>query len=259
MTLGSDIVDRVERERISHEDDNVLARAYALKDRFSHIWTITDRVRKDENRLLKQAKGKRVLDYGCGRGEFALQLLEIGAIVEGIDISSAYVKTCEEVCKEHGYPASSWSFQVMDAHQLTFEDNSFDYVVGNGILHHLDFDNAMSEIQRVLAPGGRAIFQEPLSGNPLLGLLRLMTPKARTEDERPFDKRDLQKIAANWDVQSTYYGLLSGPVAMATSIIARPWPNNFLLRSATWLENKLSTNGIFHSWNQYVLFNLVKR
>lgn len=259
MTDQKQIAKRVAREKEAHDGDDVLARAYALKDRFSHIWSVTDRVRKDENAILAQADGKRVLDYGCGRGEYSLELLSLGADVEGIDISKAYVDLCFQACRDHGIDERRFNFQVMDAHKLDFPDDSFDFVVGNGILHHLDYPTALSEIRRVLKPGGRAIFQEPLAGNPLLVLLRKLTPRARTEDERPFTATDLKTIADSWDVRSTYYGLLSAPVAMATSLLLKPWPNNPILTSATALEKSLSKLGLLQSWNQYVLFNLVKQ
>lgn len=258
MSLSPEIMQRVEREKASHDGDDVLARAYALKDRFRHIWTITERVRRDENSIMSAAKGKRVLDYGCGRGEYSLELLSLGAKVEGIDISQAYVQKAQQACLAAGHDPADFNFQVMDAHSLDFDDDSFDFVVGNGILHHLDYPTALAEINRVLKPGGRAIFQEPLSGNPLLGLLRMLTPSTRTDDERPFKASDLRAIARDWDVQSKYYGLLTAPVAMVTSIILRPWPNNVILRMAEWLEMRIGKLGFLRSWHQYALFNLVK-
>ncbi len=41
-------------------------------------------------------------------------------------------------------------------------------VLGKQILHHLDMTQAVPEIARVLRPGGRAVFLEPLIHNPLL-------------------------------------------------------------------------------------------
>lgn len=50
----------------------------------------------------------------------------------------------------------------MDIHQIPFEDNSFDAVLCNHVLEHVDNDiQAMSEIARVLKPGGFAILQVP--------------------------------------------------------------------------------------------------
>ena len=61
---------------------------------------------------------------------------------------------------------------------------------GNSILHHLELEPALRELRRILAPGGRAVFVEPLAHNPLLRLGRALTPMARTEDEHPFTSAD---------------------------------------------------------------------
>ena len=62
----------------------------------------------------------------------------------------------------------------------------------------------------------------------------------------------------NFEVHSTYYGLLSAPVAMVTSIILRPFPNNFLLKLADHGEIFLNKFKWLHPFNQYVLLNLKK-
>lgn len=256
--LAAEVAERVERERASNEGDDIIGRAHDLKQRFHHVWRTTERIRADEEAILKEVRGKRVLDYGCGKGDFALKLLAAGAQVDGIDIAENYIEESIAVALKAGYPASQFNFQIMDAHALTFDANSFDYVVGNGILHHLNFELALDEIHRVLKPGGRAIFQEPLAGNPLLRLFRVLTPNARTLDERPFSEKDLAQIDRNWKVENHYYGLISTPVAMVTSVVLRPWSNNPLLKAAEFLEKGLIRAGVLRSWNQYVLFNLVK-
>jgi ubiquinone/menaquinone biosynthesis C-methylase UbiE len=135
----TDLAERVKREKASNEDDDIIGRAHGLKQRFHHVWRTTERVRSDEQAILSGVENKRVLDYGCGKGDFALKLLERGARVDGIDIAQTYIDECNEAARAAGYEAGSYCFQVMDAHKLTFEDDSFDFVVGNGILHHLNF------------------------------------------------------------------------------------------------------------------------
>ena len=149
----------------------------------------------------------------------------------------------------------------MDGHNLKYENNKFDLVIGNGILHHLDAETALSSIHRVLKPGGRLIFREPLADNPLLKLFRFLTPKARTIDELPFSGKALKKLTnpKNWDSENMIYcGLLSAPIAIITSLIIPKYPNNFFLKISDNLECKLNKYEFFKPLNQYVLINLKK-
>jgi SAM-dependent methyltransferase len=49
-----------------------------------------------------------------------------------------------------------------------------------GVLHHMDLDAALTQIHRVLAPGGKAIFLEALANNPIIQAYRRRTPQLRT-------------------------------------------------------------------------------
>lgn len=255
-----EVKDRVERERTRNEHDDIIERSQQLKDRFAHVLLAPSagRLRRDEWMFLESARGALVLDYGCGKGEYALKLLRSGAKVHGIDIAQNYVDTCLKRVEEAGVDPSRYKFEIMDAHELKFPDNTFDFVVGNGILHHLNFVLALSEIQRVLKPGGRAIFQEPLGGNPLLKLFRRLTPEARTEDERPLLESDLAAIEKGWKVESRYYGMVTTPIAALTSVLLRPWPENLFVTLADGIDRQLVGGRMLRSWHQYVLLNLVK-
>ncbi|MEM6785631.1 MAG: class I SAM-dependent methyltransferase [Bacteroidota bacterium] len=253
---------RVERERAAHTEDDVLGRSIVLKNRFAHIWNYPAlrRLRASQDTHLADLTGRRVLDFGCGRGERSLTLLERNAVVDGIDISRVYIEEADAAAHAAGHSAERFQFVVGDAHALPYADATFDIVVGDGILHHLDLDTALSEIHRVLKPGGRALFSEPLLDNPLLKLFRLLTPRARTEDERPFSASDLRRIddSGLWNVESSYCGLVSAPVAVMTSFILRPYPDNVLLRMSDSLEKALGSFGPVRSMNQYVFMNLVR-
>jgi SAM-dependent methyltransferase len=214
------------------------------------------RLEQDWSSVLGDVRGKRVLDIGAGRGEHCFPLIEAGAIVVGIDISERYVADAVVEAARRGYKRDHYDFQVMDAHKMGFQEKSFDLVTGRGVLHHLDLHAALTEIRRILAPEGRAVFLEPLAANPLLRLYRLGTPSARTTDERPLTARDLKVIEGDWHSNSTFYGLVTAPVAVLTSIILRPCPENVLLRAADWIERSLNRSKALHPYNQYVLLDL---
>jgi SAM-dependent methyltransferase len=142
-------------------------------------------------------RGVNVLDYGCGNGEFSRVLARRGARVVGIDISPKLVEQARASAAKMGLNGLCPQFMVGDAHHTPFADNTFDYVVGNGALHHLDLELAYAEIARVLKPGGKALFMEPMYHHPVLWMVRRLTPNAHSADERPLSFADMAK-AKKW-------------------------------------------------------------
>jgi SAM-dependent methyltransferase len=139
--------------------------------------------------------GALVLDYGCGAGDFTHLLAQRGAKVVGVDISARLIARARSLGSQRN--GSFPCFLVSDAHRAPFPDNSFDYVLGNGALHHLNLEQAYAEVARVLKPGGTAFFQEPMYHHPLLWSLRRLTPHAHTADEKPLSLADLRE-ARRW-------------------------------------------------------------
>ena len=256
---------RVKREKEAHDGRDVLAENIRIKNRFSHIWVYPSRLRFYDRieSYLADLEGKKVLDYGCGRGERALRYVsqEMGAAhVTGIDISSNYIADADRKMQAADIPKNRFDFHIMDAHQLDFEDGSFDLIVGFGILHHLEANVAFSEIHRVLKPDGRILLQEPLADNPLLRFFHWLTPKARTKDELPFSGRAVQELTSrySWNAELFYCGILEAPVSMVTSVVMPKSPDNWLLRLSDRLEKWLHRRSILMNWNQYICFNMKK-
>jgi ubiquinone/menaquinone biosynthesis C-methylase UbiE len=132
--------------------------------------------------------GKRVLAYAPVPSSSLL--LERGAVqVTGIDVSASELELARDHMERLGY-GDRIDFLVADAHRTPFDDDSFDLIVGGSVLHHLELRTALQEIRRILRPGGRAVFHEPLGHNPLIQLGRAVTPAARTSDEHPLTVAD---------------------------------------------------------------------
>jgi len=146
------------------------------------------------NKLVGEISGKKVLDLGCGNGFASIEALRSGAYVTAIDISSKSIQYLLEAAKAENLDDRLEAL-VMDAHELSFDGNTFDVVFGNGILHHLsDLDIALGEIKRVLKKDGYAVFMEPLGMNLFLNLFRRVTPNLRTADEQPFRTQEFNLI-----------------------------------------------------------------
>lgn len=97
-----------------------------------------------------------VLDIGCGTGEIIDRLAAKypEATFTGIDLEEQHLDRARVRCARHG---SRVSFRLGDALALPFEEGAFDYVVCRHVLQAVsDARRALSEIRRVLRPGGRA-------------------------------------------------------------------------------------------------------
>jgi ubiquinone/menaquinone biosynthesis C-methylase UbiE len=94
-----------------------------------------------------EARPARVLEVGCGWGELAEWLArDTAAQVVAVDLSERMV----ELARARGVDA-----QVGDVQELPFADGSFDVAVAAWMLYHVpDLDRSISELARVLRPGG---------------------------------------------------------------------------------------------------------
>ena len=128
-------------------------------------------------------QGKTVLDYCCGNGEIGVAMAAHGAArVHGIDISQVAADNATGLARIEDV-GDRCSFEVMDAENMRFEDNTFDVIHEYGALHHLDLEAAFRETSRVLKPGGRLVCSEALRHNPLIHNYRKRTMHLRTEWE----------------------------------------------------------------------------
>jgi len=162
-----------------------------------------------ERVLVSRCRNGAALEYGCGTGSHSVFLARNGAArVVGIDLSDVAIMKAREAAKAAG--VSQAEYFRMNAETLEFPDASFDLICGTAILHHLDLHRAFSELARVLRPGGRAIFMEPLGHNPMINLYRRMTPEARTPDEHPLLRRDFRDARRHFaEIDLDFFGLQS--------------------------------------------------
>ena len=136
--------------------------------------------------LLGDVRGKTVLDFGCGSGENTLLLAKRGAKPLGLDISAALIGVARRRLRINGV-SDNIPFIVASASQIPLHDESVDVVFGIAILHHLDLKATAQEVRRILKPGGRAIFQEPMRNSKALAFLRKLVPY-RQPDISPFEQ-----------------------------------------------------------------------
>jgi SAM-dependent methyltransferase len=101
------------------------------------------------------ARGRRVLEIGCGLGTDLIRFARAGADVTAVDLTPRSIELVGRRLELEGF---SGDLRVADAERLPFEDGSFDVVYSWGVLHHTpDTPRAVAEAVRVLKPGGRLV------------------------------------------------------------------------------------------------------
>jgi len=172
-----------------------------------------------------------------------------------INISEAEIEKGEIQAREQGLDIR---FHLMDAHALEFPDDYFDVVYGFGILHHLNYEQALKEIHRVLKPTGKMIFNEPLDMNPVAQLVRAATPRARTVDEEPIRYRHLPLFKKYFDVKFNVYELTSVPVGVMTYAVGMP-KGNSVVKAAFDLDGLISRLPGVRFWFRKVIVEGTKK
>ena len=223
--------DRAQRERTASNEGEVYRLYTRNRNRFAHVHDCpnTEYAQKRYDRLLADAaRGKRVLDFGCGNGYFGRKVLALGAAhVHGIDISERRI----EEARSASQGEARLTYEVADA--MTFSGDPFDVIVGNAILHHLDWRVVLRHLYSdLLAPNGVMFFSEPMGSNLALRLYWACFPKAHTEDEAPLYRSDI-----NW-LRATFPGLELYPtnyislyVGLISSLVLKSADNSLMVLS----------------------------
>lgn len=148
--------------------------------------------------------GKKILECGCGSGDFTSYLvnsLDNAVNIYAIDISSSQLKLASKKIQK-----SNVNFVTGSVMDLPFKNEFFDFVIGNAVLHHLDIDKSLEEIKRVLKPGGSLLFFEPNMLNPQVWLSLNIKPLRKlnqaSEDETAFYKWRIKKILTSFNFKN---------------------------------------------------------
>jgi demethylmenaquinone methyltransferase/2-methoxy-6-polyprenyl-1,4-benzoquinol methylase len=224
--------DRSKKEEVAEMFNNI-SKKYDFLNHFlslgiDKIW------RKKAIRELREIKPQRILDIATGTGDFALAALKVDpSEVIGIDISEGMLNVGKEKMKKKNVDHII-TMQLADSENLPFEDNYFDALtVGFGVRNFENLEKGLSEMLRVIRPGGKAIILEfskpkkfPVKQSfgfyskyiiPLLG-------KSISNDERAYtylpesvlafpEGEDFKKILRKIGYQNVKSKLVSGGIA----------------------------------------------
>jgi demethylmenaquinone methyltransferase/2-methoxy-6-polyprenyl-1,4-benzoquinol methylase len=111
--------------------------------------------------LLGEDKPRRILDVATGTADIAIKALTVGPDkIVGVDISDEMLERGREKIRDRGL-SDQIVLQIGDAERLPFSDSQFDaVVVAFGVRNFESLEQGLSEILRVLSPGGRLVVLE---------------------------------------------------------------------------------------------------
>jgi ubiquinone/menaquinone biosynthesis C-methylase UbiE len=116
--------------------------------------------------------------------------------MSAIDISEEGCISTRRRLQDLGLPFET--IRAMDAHALAFPNDTFDLVFIAGTLHHVEIRTVLSEVKRVLNPGGRVVCYEPMQYGRCMRALKdawlfvngLLKDRARTQHGESLTDRD---------------------------------------------------------------------
>ena len=121
----------------------------------------------------------KILDAGCGIGVFTRYYARKGFQVDAIDITERALEETKRSLELNNLKATLHQGSV---EELPFKDDTFDYIVSNGVVHHTpNTEKAVAEFLRVLKPGGVATvcvyYKNILLKEPLWQITKRILPK----------------------------------------------------------------------------------
>jgi len=159
------------------------ARAGSFYDRIEGLYDLTFKINGYGKSLdqyfeahpLPVFPGASVLDAGCGTGTLTLALLrnlEVPVKLTALDLSSSSMATARKYVDKQK-SSQPVRFAQGNVLALPFADDAFDLVLTSGVLEYVPLDEGLTELARVIAPGGH-LLHLPMRPTPITTLLEIV-------------------------------------------------------------------------------------
>jgi ubiquinone/menaquinone biosynthesis C-methylase UbiE len=159
------------------------ARAGSFYDRIERFYDLTFKIngygrsldQYFERHPLPVFPGARILDAGCGTGTLTLALLrtlKVPVQLTAVDLSASSMATAKKYVGKHPHQQPV-RFAQGNILALPFANDSFDLAVTSGVMEYMPLDEGISELARVIAPGGY-LLQLPMRPSPVTTFLEML-------------------------------------------------------------------------------------
>ena len=168
--------------------------------------------------LLEEVQaGERALDLGCGTGEFTAMLAQAGADVVGAEVAQAAIDRARRA-----HPELRFILVPVEG-PLPFDDGAFELVWASEVIEHIaDTARWLSEVRRVLRPGGRFLLTTPHHRR-LAILLRGLEPYAHplSDHLHLYTRTSLAQTLAEFAFAEVSVRTAGGPPLLRSLLLAR--------------------------------------
>lgn len=195
-----------------------------MKDYYESLWsslppklTIPEYDRRARFLTSEIRPGERMLDLGCGAGAFSAFAATAGAEVLGLDVAQAAIDRATTA-----HPSLSFGLTEFDG-PLKLPDNSFEIVWASEVIEHVaDTATWLSEIRRVLVPGGRLLLTTPAHDRLtlLLGGIERFSPPLG-DHLHLYSARSLRTLLSEFDFGDLRIWAARWPPALPRTLFAR--------------------------------------
>jgi SAM-dependent methyltransferase len=196
----------------------------AIKDYYEELWerlpedlAVPDFDRRRSFLLGELRADDRVLDLGCGDGVFSAVAADAGAAVMGVDVAQAALARARRRAPQIEYRLAPFDGP------LPLDDNVVELVWASEVIEHVaDTARWLSEVRRVLVPGGRLLLTTPSHGRLLVALRGVEAFSAPLGDHlHLYTRRSLWEVLTEFGFGSVTVRRVGGPPLLRRSLHAR--------------------------------------
>jgi SAM-dependent methyltransferase len=161
--------------------------------------------------------GDRVLDLGSGAGDFTAEIAGAGARAIGVEVAEAAIARARS-----RHPELDFRLAPIEG-PLPFEDGGFDLVWASEVIEHVaDTARWLSELRRVLAPGGRLMLTTPSHGRLRVGLGGIERFSEPLGDHlHLYTRRSLREVLVEFGFEGISVHTAAGPPLLRRLLLAR--------------------------------------